>query len=165
VSRLVPSGRIQRFPSDPVERKARRIFCLVSRQIPTEKSSGAHFPAIEGATLGEDTFGVPERSSDQIQGNPSDPFHSRPRAISLRHLSADSDGGITRAQFSSSRGGAFPQGDPSGVQTHQQRVDWSVTRTERESRAHCLGQFPGRSESLATRANFPDLQQLSYELS
>jgi hypothetical protein len=35
--------RIPRFPSDPFERKARRIFCLVPRQIPTEESSGAHF--------------------------------------------------------------------------------------------------------------------------
>jgi hypothetical protein len=25
------------------------------------------------------TFGVPKRASDQIQGNPSDPFPSRPR--------------------------------------------------------------------------------------
>jgi hypothetical protein len=36
-------GRILRFPSDPFERKARRIFCLVPRQIPTEESSRAHF--------------------------------------------------------------------------------------------------------------------------
>jgi hypothetical protein len=70
--------RIQRFPSDPVEKKARHIYCPVSRQIPTEESSGAHFPTVEVVTLGEDTFGVPERSSNLIQGNPSDPFHSRP---------------------------------------------------------------------------------------
>jgi hypothetical protein len=37
-------GRVQRFPSDPVERKARPIFFLVPRQIPTEESSRAHFP-------------------------------------------------------------------------------------------------------------------------
>jgi hypothetical protein len=37
-------GRILRFPSDPFERKARRIFFLVPRQIPTEESSGVHFP-------------------------------------------------------------------------------------------------------------------------
>ena len=37
-------GRIPRFPSDPFERKARRIFCLVPRQILMEESSGAHFP-------------------------------------------------------------------------------------------------------------------------
>ena len=41
-----------------------------------EKSSRAHFIDVEVATLGEDTFGFPERSSDQIQGNSSDPFHS-----------------------------------------------------------------------------------------
>jgi hypothetical protein len=52
------------------------IFCLVSRHISTEKSSRAHFIDVEVATLGDDTFGVPERSSDQIQGNPSNPFHS-----------------------------------------------------------------------------------------
>jgi hypothetical protein len=99
-------GRIQRFLSDPVERKARRIIFPVSRQIQTEKSSRVHFPVVEVATLGEDTFGVPERSSDQIQGNPFDPFHSRPER-SVSYTSANSDGGITRAQFSSSRGGAF----------------------------------------------------------
>jgi len=69
-------GRIQRFPFDPVERKERHIFFLVSRQIPTKKSSGAHFPVVDAVALGEDTFGVLERSSDQIHGNPSDPFHS-----------------------------------------------------------------------------------------
>jgi hypothetical protein len=52
------------------------IFFLVSHHIPMEKSSRAHFIDIEVATLGEDTFGFPERSSDQIQGNSSDPFHS-----------------------------------------------------------------------------------------
>jgi hypothetical protein len=52
------------------------IFCLVSRHILTEKTSRAHFIDVEVATLGDDTFGVPECSSDQIQGNPSDPFHS-----------------------------------------------------------------------------------------
>jgi hypothetical protein len=78
LSRLVPSRENPKIPSDPFERKEKRIFFPVSHQIPTKKSSGAHFPAVEGATLGEDTFGVPERSSDQIQGNPSDPFHSRP---------------------------------------------------------------------------------------
>jgi hypothetical protein len=72
-------GRVQRFPSDPVERKERCIFCLVPHQISTRESSGAHFPDIGSAALWADTFGVPERSSDQIQGNPSDPFHSRPR--------------------------------------------------------------------------------------
>jgi hypothetical protein len=38
------------------------------------KSSWAHYLAIEGATVGEDAFGIPERSSYHIQGNPSDPF-------------------------------------------------------------------------------------------
>jgi hypothetical protein len=36
-------GRIPRFPFDPFERKARRIFCLVPHQIPMEESTGAHF--------------------------------------------------------------------------------------------------------------------------
>jgi hypothetical protein len=43
-------GRIPRFPSDPFERKARRIFCLVPHQILTEESTGAHCPDL-------DTFG------------------------------------------------------------------------------------------------------------
>jgi hypothetical protein len=58
------SGRVHRFPSDPVERRARRIFCLVPRQIPMEESSGAHFPDIESATLGEDTFDHQFRSRE-----------------------------------------------------------------------------------------------------
>jgi hypothetical protein len=40
-------GRIPRFPSDPFEMKARRIFCLVPHQIPTEESTGAHFPDLD----------------------------------------------------------------------------------------------------------------------
>jgi hypothetical protein len=81
----------------------------------------------------------------------------------LRHLSADFDGGITRVQFSSSRGGAFPQGDPSGVQTYQQRVGQSPGLRET---AGCTvwDSFQANPRGLATRANFPDLQQLSYEL-
>jgi hypothetical protein len=43
--------------------------------------------------------------------------------ISLRHTSADSDGGITRAQFSRAEGAHFPQGDPSRDQIHQLRSD------------------------------------------
>jgi hypothetical protein len=70
-------GRVQRFPFDPVERKARHIFFLVPRQITTKESSRAYFPDFGSATLGEDTFKVLERSSIQIWGNPSDPFHSR----------------------------------------------------------------------------------------
>ena len=71
--------RVQRFPSDPVERKERCIFFLIPHQIPTKGSFQAHFPDIGSATLGEDTFGVLEQSSVQIRGNPSDPFHSKPR--------------------------------------------------------------------------------------
>jgi hypothetical protein len=33
-----------------------------------------HQLSSEGETLREDTFKVPERSLDQIQGNPSDPL-------------------------------------------------------------------------------------------
>jgi hypothetical protein len=73
------SGRVHRFHSDPIERKARRIFCLVPHQILMEGSSGAHFPDIGSAALGEDTFKIPEGSSVRIQGNPSDPFPSGPR--------------------------------------------------------------------------------------
>jgi hypothetical protein len=40
-------GRIPRFPSDPFERKARRIFFLVPHQIPMEESTGAHFPDLD----------------------------------------------------------------------------------------------------------------------
>jgi hypothetical protein len=35
--------RILRLPSDPFERRARRIFFLVPHQIPTEESIGMHF--------------------------------------------------------------------------------------------------------------------------
>jgi hypothetical protein len=71
-------GEFRDSPPTQLRGRPGCIFFLVSRQIPTEESSGVHFPDIGSATLGEDTFGVPERSSDQIQGNPSDPFHSRP---------------------------------------------------------------------------------------
>jgi hypothetical protein len=40
-------GRIQRFPTDPFERRARRIFCLVPHQIPTKESTGTHFPDLD----------------------------------------------------------------------------------------------------------------------
>jgi hypothetical protein len=40
-------GRILRFPSDPFERRARRIFCLVPRHISTEESTGMHFPDLD----------------------------------------------------------------------------------------------------------------------
>jgi hypothetical protein len=36
-------GRILRFPSDPFERKARCIFCLVPHHILTKESTGVHF--------------------------------------------------------------------------------------------------------------------------
>jgi hypothetical protein len=40
-------GRILRFPSDPFERRARHIFFLVPHQIPTEESTGTHFPDLD----------------------------------------------------------------------------------------------------------------------
>jgi hypothetical protein len=40
-------GRILRFPSDPFERKERRIFFLVPNHISTEESIGTHFPVLD----------------------------------------------------------------------------------------------------------------------
>jgi hypothetical protein len=40
-------GGIPRFPSDPFERRERRIFFLVPHQIPTEESTGTHFPDLD----------------------------------------------------------------------------------------------------------------------
>jgi hypothetical protein len=40
-------GRIMRFPSDPFERRARHIFCLVPHHILTEESTGMHFPELD----------------------------------------------------------------------------------------------------------------------
>jgi hypothetical protein len=37
------------------------------------------FSRLRRATLLVGTFGVPERASDQIQGNPFDPFPNRPK--------------------------------------------------------------------------------------
>jgi hypothetical protein len=65
----------------------------------TNKSSWVHYRANEGATVGEDAFGIPERSSKQTQGNPSDPISKEPRALSLRHLQRDSTSGISRAHL------------------------------------------------------------------
>jgi hypothetical protein len=53
-------------------------FELLLVRFRRRKSSWAHQLASEGATLGEDTFRVPERSPDQIQGNPSDPLQRIP---------------------------------------------------------------------------------------
>ena len=39
--------RIMRFPSDPFQRRARRIFCLLPHQIPMEESTGTHFPDLD----------------------------------------------------------------------------------------------------------------------
>jgi hypothetical protein len=44
---LFHPGRILRFPSDPFERRARRIFCLVPHQIMIEESTGMHFPELD----------------------------------------------------------------------------------------------------------------------
>jgi hypothetical protein len=52
-------GRVQRFPSNPVERKARHIFFLVPRQIPTEESSGVHFRTLGVCHLGRTHSGFP----------------------------------------------------------------------------------------------------------
>jgi hypothetical protein len=49
------------------------------------------FSRLGRVTLLAGTFGVPEQASDQIQGNPSDPFPSETKAIILRHISSDSD--------------------------------------------------------------------------
>jgi hypothetical protein len=40
-------GGISSFPSDPFERRARRIFFLVPHQIPTEESTRTHFPDLD----------------------------------------------------------------------------------------------------------------------
>jgi hypothetical protein len=40
-------GRITRFPSDPFESKAKRIFCMVPHQISTVESTGAHFSDLD----------------------------------------------------------------------------------------------------------------------
>jgi hypothetical protein len=66
-------GRVQRFPSDPVERKARHIFCLVPRQIPTEESSGAHFPDLGVRHFWRTHSGFP--SDHQIRSRETLPTH------------------------------------------------------------------------------------------
>jgi hypothetical protein len=40
-------GRILRFPSDPFERRERRIFFLVPHQFPTKESTWMHFPDLD----------------------------------------------------------------------------------------------------------------------
>jgi hypothetical protein len=44
---LFHPGRISRFPSDPFERRARRIFCLVPHQILMKESTGTHFSDLD----------------------------------------------------------------------------------------------------------------------
>jgi hypothetical protein len=75
-----------------------------------EKSSWAHFSAIEGAIVGEDTF---EDSREIIISDPGksfQPISEEPRFLSLRPLSVDSDRGITRAHFPGVVGAHFPRG-------------------------------------------------------
>jgi hypothetical protein len=91
-----------------------------------------HFSAIEGVAVGEDTFGIPKRLSDQIPGKSFRPILEDPRALSLRPLSADSDEGITRPQFPAVEGAPFPRRIHLRSR-HISRgsiVSLSVTRTE-----------------------------------
>jgi hypothetical protein len=69
----------------------------------------------------------------------------------LRPLSVDSDGGITRAQFPAAVGAHFPRGiHPGSVQIVRGSIfSWSATESVHEVRAHCLRQFPGRSEEFS----------------
>jgi hypothetical protein len=39
--------RILRFPSDPFERRAQHIFCMVPHQIPMKESTRMHFPYLD----------------------------------------------------------------------------------------------------------------------
>ena len=65
-------GGVQRLPSDPVERKARRIFFLVPHQILTEESSRGIFQTWECGTLGGHIWG----SRVSIRSDSGKPFQS-----------------------------------------------------------------------------------------
>jgi hypothetical protein len=75
----------------------------------------------------------------------------------------DSDDGITRAQFSSSRGAHSLRGIHLGSRCTNRGVDQSpglrgtAGRTDWDS-------FQANLRDLVTRENFPNLQQLPYEL-
>jgi hypothetical protein len=72
-------GRILRFPSDPFERKARQHLLPGSLLDSNGGIIWGAFSRLGSVTLLADTFRVPERASGHIQGNPSNPFPSRPR--------------------------------------------------------------------------------------
>jgi hypothetical protein len=66
-------GGVQRFPFDPVERKARRIFRPVPHQIPTKESFGAHFPNLGVRHFWRTHSGFP--SNHQIRSRETLPTH------------------------------------------------------------------------------------------
>ena len=109
-----------------------------------KKSSWVHFSAIEGVTIEEDTFGIPEPSSDQFQGNPSDTFQRIPG-----HSFWDPYQSISTEE---SLGHSFQQQWGQRIHLGSRHINkgmivgLSVTNTKSEAKVHYLGQFSIRSE-------------------
>jgi hypothetical protein len=81
----------------------------------------------------------------------------------LRHISADSDGGITRAHFSSERGAHSPRGIHPGSKPTSRGVRQLPGLRTRAGRI-IWDSFQAILRGIAARENFPDFQQLPYEL-
>jgi hypothetical protein len=96
------------------------------------------------------------------QAHPSDPFPST-KAVILRHISSDSDGGITRMHFARERGAHSPRGIHPGSKLTSRRVRQLPVLRTRAGRI-IWDSFQAISRSTAPRANFPDFQQLPSEL-
>jgi hypothetical protein len=97
-------------------------------------------------------------------GKPFRPITEEARALILRQVSSDSDGGIIRAHCQSPGGAQTPRGShPGSIQSFSEPIfSLSDIRRILEARAHSLGQFSGRSDECSHQGEYIiHLQQLS----
>jgi hypothetical protein len=77
VDQLVPSRESSKIPLRPSGEEGKAHHFPDSSSDSNEGIIWGRFSRLGSATLLLDTFMVPKRASDQIQGNPSEPFPSR----------------------------------------------------------------------------------------
>jgi hypothetical protein len=89
-------------------------------------------------------------------GKPSRPITEEARALILRQVSSDSDGGIIRAHCQSPGGAQTPRGShPGSIQSFSEPIfSLSDIRRSLEARAHSLGQFSGRSDECSHQGEY-----------
>jgi hypothetical protein len=72
-------GEFRDSPTTQLRRRQGASFAWFLVRFRRRNHLGRIFQTVGVRHFGRTHFGFLERSSDQIQGNPSDPFHSRPR--------------------------------------------------------------------------------------